>query len=138
MNEYTFEECNIGLEESFTVAVTEEMMRMFCDISGDENPMHMDAEYASKHGYDNRLVYGLLTTSFYSRLVGMRLPGKYCILKSIDVSYERPVYIGDVLTVTGRVKEKDDRFMQILIKGRIKNQFGKTVSKSTIIAGFYE
>lgn len=138
MNEYCFEKCNIGTSESFAVEVTEEKMDLFCDISGDENPMHMDAEYAKSHGYGERLVYGLLTSSFYSKLVGMYLPGKYCILKSIEVFFERPVYIGDVLIVSGIVKEKDERFMQIRIKAKIKNQFGKTISKANILVGFYE
>ena len=138
MNNYNFYDCNIGITETFAIEVTEQMMKLFQDVSGDENPMHMEDEYAKKHGFEGRLVYGLLTSSFYSKLVGMYLPGKYCILKSIAVFFERPVYIGDVLTVTGRVTEKDERFMQVNIKARIKNQFGKTVSKANILVGFYE
>lgn len=138
MKEYMFSDCEIGLVESFTVEVTETMMKGFCSISGDENPMHMDSEYAKEHGYEDRLVYGMLTSSFFSRLVGMYLPGRYCILKSIEAFFERPVYIGDVLTVSGRVKDKDERFMQMNVKGTIKNQNGKTVSKANILVGFYE
>lgn len=138
MKEYRFDNCDIGATESFTVEVTETMMTLFKDLSGDENPMHMDSEYAKEHGYNERLVYGLLTSSFYSKLAGMYLPGKYCILKSVEIFFERPVYIGDVLTVTGRVKEKDERFTQMSIKANIKNQLGKTVSKANILVGFYE
>lgn len=138
MKEYCFDSCEIGTKESFTVEVTESMMASFQDISGDENPMHLNGEYAKAHGYNDRLVYGLLTSSFYSKLVGMYLPGKYCILKSIEVFFERPVYIGDVLTITGRVKEKDERFMQMNVKASIKNQHEKTISKANILVGFYE
>lgn len=138
MKEYVFEDCEIGLSESFTVEITESMMTNFCDLSGDENPMHMNAEYAQNHGYKSRLVYGMLTASFFSRLVGMYLPGRYCILKTLEVFFERPVYIGDVLTVSGRVKDKDERFMQMNIKGTIKNQEGKTISKANVLVGFYE
>lgn len=138
MKEYRFDSCEIGTKESFTVEVTESMMASFQDISGDENPMHLNGEYAKAHGYNDRLVYGLLTSSFYSKLVGMYLPGKYCILKSIEVFFERPVYIGDVLTITGRVKEKDERFMQMNVKASIKNQHEKTISKANILVGFYE
>ena len=138
MKEYRFDSCEIGTKESFTVEVTESMMASFQDISGDENPMHLNGEYAKAHGYNDRLVYGLLTSSFYSKLVGMYLPGKYCILKSIEVFFDRPVYIGDVLTITGRVKEKDERFMQMNVKASIKNQHGKTISKANILVGFYE
>ena len=138
MKEYVFSDCEIGLSESFAVEITETMMTNFCTISGDENPMHMSSIYAQNHGYEDRLVYGMLTSSFFSRLVGMYLPGRYCILKTVEVFFERPVYIGDVLTVSGRVKEKDERFRQMIIKGTIKNQEGKTVSKANILVGFYE
>ena len=138
MNEYRFDTFNIGTQECFKVTVTEKMMELFRKISGDENPMHMDGTYANNHGYEARLVYGMLTGSFYSKLVGMYLPGKYCILKSVEIYFERPVYIGDILTVSGKVKEKDDRFQQAIVKGRIVNQAGKTVSKANILVGFYE
>jgi enoyl-coA hydratase, R-specific len=138
MKEYRFDDCDIGTNESFTVEVTESMMALFQVVSGDENPMHLDGEYAKGHGYENRLVYGMLTSSFYSRLVGMYLPGKYCILKSIEIFFVRPVYINDVLFITGRVKEKDKRFKQMNIKASMKNQHGKTISKADILVGFYE
>lgn len=138
MKEYRFDDCDIGTNESFTVEVTESMMALFQVVSGDENPMHLDGEYAKGHGYENRLVYGMLTSSFYSRLVGMYLPGRYCILKAIEIFFVRPVYINDVLFITGRVKEKDKRFKQMNIKASMKNQHGKTISKADILVGFYE
>ena len=138
MKEYCFDDCDIGTNESFTVEVTESMMALFQVVSGDENPMHLDGEYAKGHGYENRLVYGMLTSSFYSRLVGMYLPGRYCILKAIEIFFVRPVYINDVLFITGRVKEKDKRFKQMNIKASMKNQYGKTISKADILVGFYE
>ena len=138
MNDYRFDNCDIGTKESFTVVISDKMMSSFCALSGDENPMHMDKDYAQQHGYDDRLAYGLLTSSFYSTLVGMYLPGRYCILKTIEVYFERPAYIGDTITVVGRVTEKDDRFNQITVRAKNKNQFDKTISKAKIIVGFYE
>ncbi len=138
MNEYIFDTFEVGLSYSFDVIVSEEMMSYFLAISGDENPMHIDQVYAQNHGYESRLVYGMLTSSFYSRLAGMYMPGKYCILKSVECFFERPVYVGDKLTVSGRVKEKDERFQQALVKAKIVNQIGKTVSKANVLVGFYE
>lgn len=138
MNDYKFDTLNIGVDAEFEVIITEKMMLQFREISGDENPMHLDAEYAIKHGYESNIVYGLLTASFYSKLAGMFLPGKYCILKSVETFFERPVYIGDVLRIYGKVKEKDDRFQQATVKAKIINQHNKTVSKANILVGFYE
>lgn len=138
MNAYAFEDFEVGLSASFTVEITEKMMERFYEICRDKNPMHMDEEYAVKHGYKSRLVYGMLTAAFYSRLAGMELPGKYCILKSVESFFERPVYIGDVLCVSGRVKDRDGRFRQACVKAKITNQERKTVSKANILVGFYE
>lgn len=65
------------------------------------------------------------------------LKGNYCIRKSIEVFFERPAYIGDILTVSGRAKSKDGRFKQEIIKARITNQQGRIILKSNILAGFY-
>lgn len=138
MNEYCYDNIKIGLVESFTVQITEDMMQKFRDISGDENPMHIDEKYAQAHGCRYRLVYGMLTSSFYSKFAGEFLPGKFCVLKSVESFFDRPVYVGDVLTVSGRVKDKDERFQQVLVKVKITNQDGKTVSRANILAGFYE
>ncbi len=75
MNHYTISELTIGLTESFTVEVTEEMQDKFTEISEDINPMHIDEDYAKKHGCKGRLVYGMLTSSFYSRLACVYLLG---------------------------------------------------------------
>ena len=105
MNEYRFEDLYIGQEEVFSVTVTEEMMKMFLELSGDTNPLHNDKEFALSQGYQDKVVYGLLTTSLISKLVGVLLPGKYCLLQGIEVKYSKPVYVGDVLFVKGTVDE---------------------------------
>ena len=80
MNHYTLTEMTPGLTESFTVTVTEEMMRQFCALSGDISPIHMDEDYAKARGYAGRVVYGMLGASFFSTLAGVYLPGEHCLL----------------------------------------------------------
>jgi 3-hydroxybutyryl-CoA dehydratase len=136
MNEYRFEDLKIGKEEFFTVTVTEEMMKSFLDLSGDTNPLHNDDEFAQKQGYQNKVVYGLLTTSFISRLVGVMLPGKYCLLQGIDVKYTKPVYVGDILIVKGIVDELHQSVQRAVIKIEIINQDEKKVVKGKAEIGF--
>lgn len=143
MNEYRFEEI-ISKEEDkteytkaeFSETVTSEMMQKFYEISGDDNPLHMDEAFAKEHGFNSRVVYGMLTASFYSRLAGVYLPGKYCLLHSVESSFKNPVFIGDTLTVTGYVKEKHEATRTLDIVATITNQNGKKVSKAKILAGF--
>ena len=65
MNKYTFEELYIGLKEEFEVVITEEKMRQFENMSGDINPLHINKEYANSKNMPDRVVYGMLTSSFY-------------------------------------------------------------------------
>ena len=136
MNEYRFEDLKIGQSESFSVTVTEEMMRSFLTLSGDENPLHTDEEFARKQGYQNKVVYGLLTTSFISRLVGVLLPGKYCLLQGVDLKYSRPVYVGDILIVRGVVDELHESVQRMTVKVEIINQDEKKVVKGKAEIGF--
>ena len=135
MNEYKFSDIEIGLGESFEVKIDASKMDKFLDISNDINPLHVDSNYAKKKGFPNRVVYGLLTSSFYSTLVGVYLPGKYCILQGIDIQFSKPVYIGDALKISGKVIYINEAYKQIEIKAFITNQNNESVSKSTIYTG---
>ena len=136
MNEYRFEDLKIGQEESFSVTVTEEMMKEFLDLSGDTNPLHNDEEFAIAQGYQNKVVYGLLSTAFISRLVGVYLPGKYCLLQGIDVKYAKPVYVGEILIVKGEVAELHESVQRAVIQVTIQNQDEKKVVKGKAEVGF--
>jgi acyl dehydratase len=143
MNEYRFEDI-VSKEEDpgnctsaeFTVTVTSEMMDSFYELSGDNNPLHVDEDFAKKEGFAGRVVYGMLTSSFYSRLAGVYLPGKYCLLHSVESSFHAPVFIGDTLTVSGFVKVKHEATRVIEISAKIVNQDKKRVGKAKILAGF--
>lgn len=135
MNTFSYEEISAGMKAEFRQEVTLEMMEAFRRLSGDENPLHTNEEFARAHGFTDCVVYGMLTASLYSRLAGMYLPGERCLLQSVHTDFLHPVYIGDILNVTGGVTEKNDSVHQIVIKAVIRNQAGKKVSKARIEAG---
>ena len=135
MNHYTLTEMTPGLTESFTVTVTEEMMRQFCALSGDISPIHRDEDYAKARGYAGRGVYGVLRASFFSTLAGVYLPGEHCLLHGVECKFAKPIYIGDTLTVTGTVTHVSEAVGEAEIKAEIRNQDGKKVTRGTIKAG---
>lgn len=135
MNDYKFSDLRIGLEESFDVTIDSSKVDKFIDISGDINPLHVNCAYAKDKGFDARVVHGLLTSAFYSTLVGVYLPGKYSILQGIDIQFLKPVYIDDRLTITGKISYINDAYKQIEIKSTILNQDNIKVSKATIKVG---
>jgi len=138
MNSYKFHEIHVGLEESFEVTITQEMMDKFLDISGDINPLHVDEEYAKQKGFKSTVVYGLLSSSFYSTLAGVHLPGKYCILQGADIQFSSPVFVGDTLTISGKISYINEAYKQLEIKAIIRNQDNKKVSKATLKTGLID
>ena len=135
MNQYLLSHIKLGLKHSFKVEITEKSMVLFLELSGDNNPMHCDADYAKNRGMNDRVVYGMLTSSFYSTLVGVYLPGKYALLHSIEIQFSKPVFIGDTLTVEGEVIAINELFNRIEVKAYILNQNAEKISRAKIKIG---
>lgn len=135
MNHYMLADLAVGHTESFTTAVTAEMLEKFRDVTGDVNILHNDEDYARAKGYPGRVVYGMLVASLYSTLAGVYLPGEFSLLHEVDAKFKKPVFVGDTLTVTGVVTEISETFGRIEIDARIVNQDGKTVNRGKILAG---
>lgn len=136
MNEYLFEDLAVGIEEHFDVVITEEMFERFYEISCDCNPLHRDKSFAEGQGFPDRVVYGLLTASFISKLGGVYLPGKFCFIQAVEAQFVKPVFVGDTLTVSGTVKAIHESVKQAEIKVIIKNQKGEKVLRGNLKVGF--
>lgn len=137
MNTYTFKEIEVSQKVNFIYELNEEKMEMFKKITGDENPLHNDLQYAMDSGYPEKVVYGMLTSAILSTLAGMYLPGQYSLIHKIEINYLKPVFISKCpLQVEAEVIEKDDRFQIIKIKYLIKDSENNKVSKGTMQIGF--
>ena len=131
-NDFALEDLQVGQQEQFTVSITADKQALFTILSGDVNPIHLDTEYAQAKGFDECVVYGMCTASFYSTLVGVYLPGKRCLFLEACIQWPRPVYIGDTLKITGVIKSIDTRFRIAELGSKITNQHGKIVSKAKL------
>lgn len=80
----------------------------------------------------------MCTASLYSTLVGVYLPGKYCLFHKCDVEWPKPVYLGDVLTVKGKVKAIDEKTKRLTIHAEVRNQEGVKVSRAKLLVGIQE
>jgi 3-hydroxybutyryl-CoA dehydratase len=102
-----FVSINTGDSYSFQQEITEKMVESFAELSGDYNPVHMDNNYCLEHGIGSRIAHGMLVLSLVSTLIGMHLPGKGTVWLSQSFDFISPARIGDVLTITGNVWEKN-------------------------------
>jgi acyl dehydratase len=129
-NELSYNEISIGQQESFIIKITESMVEKFSNLSGDLNPLHMDNQFAESSSFKKRIVHGMLLASFFSQLIGMKLPGKNALYFSQTLNFRSPCYIDDEIEVVGEVIEKSNSTQIITVSTSI---FDK--SKTCLIDG---
>ena len=142
MNHYTFEEIKTGIEEQFSVTITEQMMQQFREMTGDVNPLHCDETFAKEKGFGGKVAYGMLTASFLSTMAGVYLPGENSLIQSVEVKFVKPVFPGEEITFTGKVSEVNDTFRFLVLKvtgtvtGEKENErYGTKVLKAVMQIG---
>jgi 3-hydroxybutyryl-CoA dehydratase len=104
---YYLEDLSIGMSASYAKTITEADVILFAGISGDDNPMHINEEFASDTLFGGRIVHGMFSGALISAVLGTRLPGPGCIYVTQTLKFKAPVRIGETVTATATVKEID-------------------------------
>lgn len=134
MNEltnYTFDELLIGQRAEYTKRVDERDIQLFAAVSGDVNPLHLDAEYAATTDFGERIAHGMLTGAFISAALALELPGPGTVYLGQSLRFRRPVRIGDEITVRLEVTEKREDKGFVTLSCDAVNQDGKSVVTGT-------
>jgi 3-hydroxybutyryl-CoA dehydratase len=126
-SEYSFDEIELGMQKSFKVDISKNMLDVFGRDTGDYNPLHMSEEYASSTSFKKRVCSGMFLASFFSRLVGMYLPGKHALHISQSLTFVNPCFIGETITVEGKVIDKSPATKIIKLETTITNESGKRI-----------
>lgn len=84
----------IGDSYSESFIITQEEVNVFASISGDKNPLHIDADYASQSIFKKRIVHGFLAGSRFSKILGMNFPGEGTIYLSQEMKFIKPMFVG--------------------------------------------
>ena len=123
----SFNEVQIGDRDEIVHTISAAEVDAFAQLSGDYNPLHINEEYAKKTFFGKRVVHGMLSASFISALLGMKLPGPGSLWLSQTLNFLKPVFIGDTLTVVAEVKEKIPAKNICIIDTTVTNQDGQKV-----------
>ena len=129
--ELSFDDIFIGQKENFSKKITETLLDEFSRCSGDFNPLHMTNEFAESSTFGKRIVHGMLLASFFSQLIGMKLPGKNALYFSQTLNFRSPCYIDDEILVEGEIIEKSDSTRIITISTSISNSSGTCLIDGT-------
>lgn len=93
-----------GDKASRTTPITDEMIRLFADLTGDTNPVHLDDAYAAGTRFGRRVAHGMIAAGLISAALANDLPGPGTVYLSQTLQFKAPVYPGDTITTTVEVK----------------------------------
>ncbi len=110
------EDLSEGQAASFTKTITDADIVLFSGVSGDTNPVHLDADFAAGTMFKERIAHGMLTASLISTVLGTKLPGPGAIYLSQTLTFKAPVKIGDTVTATCTVDTIKAEKRRALIK----------------------
>ena len=102
-DEIFFEDLRVGQKASFGKTVTESDIVLFAAVTGDTNPMHLNAEYAKDTIFGERIAHGMLAAGLITKVLGTQLPGPGTIYLSQSLKFRAPVRIGQTVTATVEV-----------------------------------
>jgi acyl dehydratase len=98
-----FADIAVGDGAEFDVELTQDLVDRFAELSGDFSPLHTDEEFAKTTPLGGRVAHGFLGGIFFSRLIGMHLPGQNALYLSQQLFFRAPMHIGTHVTVSGKV-----------------------------------
>lgn len=121
VKQFTYANLALGQKAEFHFMLNAVAIANFAKLSGDENPLHADASYAATTEFGRPVAHGMIAGMLFSRLVGMELPGKYCVYLSQQLRFHHPMFPDDDLLVKGEVIGKSDAFKTLTIATTIND-----------------
>jgi 3-hydroxybutyryl-CoA dehydratase len=121
------DELQVGQAAEMAKTVTEADIALFAGVTGDFNPVHVDAVAAAQSRFGERIAHGMLSAGFISAVIAMRLPGPGSIYLSQSLRFTKPVRIGDTVTTRVEVAEVMAPKRRLRLATVCRNQNGETV-----------
>lgn len=97
LNGYDIEDLSLGMSATFSKTITEADIVLFAAVSGDNNALHINEEFAAKTPFGGRIAHGILTASVISAAIANRLPGPGTIYLGQQMRFKAPVRPGDTV-----------------------------------------
>lgn len=104
---YFIEDLSVGMTASYAKTITEADIVIFAGISGDNNPLHLNEEFAQQSMFKGRIAHGMLTAVFISTVLGTKLPGPGCIYLNQEVKFLAPVRPGETVLTEVTISDID-------------------------------
>lgn len=119
----------IGSKANIVKQITKEDIENFSNISLDNNPVHLNEEYAKNTIFNKRIAHGILVAGLISAVLGTKLPGEGSIYLGQTLEFLKPVYIGDTISAEVEVIDIIENKSIYILKTICKNQKNEIVIK---------
>ncbi len=104
-NGYTADELAVGMTASFEKVISDADIISFAEASGDNNPLHLDDEFAAGTMFKQRIAHGMLTASLISATIATQLPGIGTVYLSQSLRFRAPVLPGELVRATVEIAD---------------------------------
>ena len=128
----------VGQMTEFKHRITDEDVKKFIDITGDDNPIHTDKNFAQRTSFKDVIAHGMLGASFISTMIGKYLPGEGALWVSQSLNFLRPVRIGDELTIKAKITKKHAKQRLLTLDIEIINQYKQSVLRGEAVVKLLE
>ena len=126
-----FVSINVGDKAELIHKLVQSDVDQFVKLTGDDNKLHTDNEYAGRTTYKKPVAHGMLGASFISTIIGTKLPGDGALWYSQNLEFLQPVRVGDELRIAVEVIKKIDQTKTIELQTDIYNQHKQKVTTGT-------
>jgi 3-hydroxybutyryl-CoA dehydratase len=107
------------MEVSKSIQITSELVNNFAQLSGDNNPIHLDTEYAKTTVFGKPIAHGMLLSSFFSTLIAQEYPGPGSIYLNQELNFLKPCFVGETINI--KVKLITQENFKYLLNTQIYN-----------------
>lgn len=123
----SIDELILGQSASLAKTISESDVYLYAGVSGDNNPAHVNEQYASGTRFGGRIAHGMLSAGLISAVLGTKLPGPGAIYLGQTLKFMAPVYFGDTVTATATIRELDSEKNRAILDTTCTNQNGTVV-----------
>ena len=120
-------ELAVGASAEMSRTVTDADVMMYAGLTGDYNPVHVDAEAAAQSMFKGRIAHGMLSAGYISAVLAMKLPGAGAIYLGQSLKFTKPVRLGDTITARVEIVEIIAAKKRVRLATTCRNQHGETV-----------
>jgi 3-hydroxybutyryl-CoA dehydratase len=130
---FFIEDLRLNQTEEIEKKITEKDINEFAKLSGDDNPVHTNSDFAKKTIFKQKVAHGFLSASLISMLIATKLPGPGSIYLSQNLKFLAPVFIDDLVRVKVTVEEIDQEKKKVKLQTECFKNEKKIISGEAVV-----